>query len=353
MKDEKQRTNSIGNTSPKDSSAKLIFDNHILCAQFLRDYVDVELLKDVQPEDIEDISERFLWLWQESRESDSVKKIHLKGKEGADTLFVITLIEHQSRVDHDMSFRVLRYIVQVLTDYEKEMEEAQEGITKRKGFRYPPILPIVFYDGPGMWTAAVNFQERVYLNETLGEYIPSFRYLVVPLSRYSNEELIGKKDELSLVMLVDKLQSAADFRTLKELPEGYLEEIARESPESVLKLIGKILAVLLVRLNVPREEVEEFTDRIERREFGMLFEHFEAYDVQETRRVSREEGREEGREEARVALVEAILELLADKGTIPKKEEEIIRKETDLEILKKWLKQAARASSVEGFVSEM
>ena len=46
MKDEKQRTNSIGNTSPKDSSAKLIFDNHILCAQFLRDYVDVELLKD-------------------------------------------------------------------------------------------------------------------------------------------------------------------------------------------------------------------------------------------------------------------------------------------------------------------
>ena len=81
---------------------------------------------------------------------------------------------------------------------------------------------------------------------------------------------------------------------MKELPEGYLEEIARESPESVLKLIGKILAVLLVRLNVPREEVEEFTDRIERREFGMLFEHFEAYDVQETRRVSREEGREEG-----------------------------------------------------------
>ena len=221
MKDEKQKTNSIGNTSPKDSSAKLIFDNHILCAQFLRDYVDVELLKDVQPEDIEDISERFLWLWQESRESDSVKKIHLKGQAGADTLFVITLIEHQSRVDHDM------------------------------------ILPIVFYDGPGMWTAAVNFQERVYLNETLGEYIPSFRYLVVPLSCYSNEELIGKKDELSLVMLVDKLQSAADFRTLKELPEGYLEEIARESPESVLKLIGKILAVLLVRLNVPREEKKQ------------------------------------------------------------------------------------------------
>ena len=154
-------------------------------------------------------------------------------------------------------------------------------------------------------------------------------------------------------MLVDKLQSAADFRTLKDLPEGYLEEIARESPESVLKLIGKILAVLLVRLNVPKEEVEEFTDRIERREFGMLFEHFEAYDVQETRRISREEGREEGREEARVALVEAILELLADKGSISEKAEEKIKEETDLEVLKKWLKQAARVSGVEELASGM
>ena len=165
-------------------------------------------------------------------------------------------------------------------------------------------------------------------------------------------------------MLVDKLQSAADFRTLKDLPEGYLEEIARESPESVLKLIGKILAVLLVRLNVPKEEilavllvrlnvpkeeVEEFTDRIERREFGMLFEHFEAYDVQETRRISREEGREE----ARAALVEAILELLADKGSISEKSEGKIKEETDLEVLKKWLKQTARVSGVEEFASGM
>lgn len=50
----------------------------------------------------------------------------------------------------------------------------------------------------------------------------------------------------------------------------------------MLKLIGKIISVLLLRMNVPKEEVADFTDRVERRDFTMLFENFEAYDVQET-----------------------------------------------------------------------
>ncbi|OUP77457.1 hypothetical protein B5F07_22210, partial [Lachnoclostridium sp. An169] len=136
----------------------------------------------------------------------------------------------------------------------------------------PPILPIVFYDGPGNWTAATNFRERVQLSDILGEFIPDFHYLVVPLSRYSNRELVEKNDELSLVMLIDKLRSAADFRQLKDIPEEYFESISRNSPESVLKLIGKIIAVLLLRLNVPKDEVAQFTDQIERRNFTMLFE---------------------------------------------------------------------------------
>ena len=44
---------------------------------------------------------------------------------------------------------------------------------------------------------------------------------------------------------------------------------------------------------MPRKEVESFTDLITRRDFDMLFDSFEAYDVQETRRISREEGRME------------------------------------------------------------
>ena len=37
-------------------------------------------------------------------------------------------------------------------------------------------------------------------------------------------------------------------------------------------------------------KMEHFTDQNKRRDFDMLFDSFEAYDVQETRRISKEEG---------------------------------------------------------------
>ena len=63
-----------------------------------------------------------------------------------------------------------------------------------------------------------------------------------------------------------------------------------DTPDYLLKIIGKVIAVLLHKLNVPDEEVYEVTDQITRRKFSMMFDNFQAYDVQETRRVSREEG---------------------------------------------------------------
>ena len=311
---------STQNKKVKDSGARLIFGDPILCAQFLRGYTDIELLKDVQPEDIEDVTDRFISVWQEERDSDTVKKIHLKNQEDIDTLYLITLIEHQTKVDYDMSFRILRYIVLILTDYAAEAEKKQAGCTALKGFRYPPVLPIVFYDGDRNWTAAKNFQERTALSDLLGEYIPNFQYLVVPLSRYSNQELIEKD---------------------AEIPDDYLEKISRDSPESLLKLIAKIIAAFLHRLNIPKEEIGDFTDQIERRDFTMLFEHFEAYDVQ----AERTKGEARGK-------ADSILLLLSDLGPVPEALRERITGETDMKCLNQWIRGAARASSVEEFTAE-
>lgn len=73
----KNKTDTTGGTKLRGSSAKLIFDAPILCVQFLRGYVNIPLLQNAQPEDIEDETERFVHMFTEEHDSDVVKKIHI------------------------------------------------------------------------------------------------------------------------------------------------------------------------------------------------------------------------------------------------------------------------------------
>lgn len=57
-------------------------------------------------------------------------------------------------------------------------------------------------------------------------------------------------------------------------------------------------------------------------------------------------GREEGRQEGRV---EAILEILEELGSVSDELRERITAQTDMAVLKMWLKYAAKAESIEAF----
>ena len=80
--------------------------------------------------------------------------------------------------------------------------------------------------------------------------------------------------------------------------------------------------------------MEQFTDQIRGGEFQMLFDSFEAYDVQETRRISK---------------AEDVLELLTELGTVSEELRRTVMETKDLEKLKTWLKLAAKTESVEQF----
>ena len=337
----------MGNTKLRDNASKMVFGDPVMCAQFLRGYSNIDLLKNVRPEDIEDVTERFLPLFQESKDSDTVKKIRIP--EQNRYLYVIAIIEHQSRVHFDMTFRMLQYITYVLEDYRREQEKQHSGITRTKDFKYPPVLPIVYYEGSNEWTAVRNFKDRVELSDALGAYIPDFEYLLVPLTSYSDQDIIEKNDELSLVMLINKLRRTEDFKKLRDIPPEYFEHFEKETPEYLLALIAMIISALLRRLNVPDKEIDTLTDQIQRREFEMMFDSFEAYDVQAARREWLAEGRIEGQIEERI---NSIFELLEELGSIPKEIGEKISSETDMERLKRWFKLASRSSTMDEFVTK-
>ncbi|MDR3119926.1 MAG: Rpn family recombination-promoting nuclease/putative transposase, partial [Clostridiales bacterium] len=126
----------------RDNSFKRVFDEPELFVEFLRDFISVDLLKNVSPSDVEDISERFIPLFEEGRDSDTVKRVNIKGHS---PLFVIAVVEHESEVNYRMCFKMLQYIMLVLDDYEKEANRAKEHASAAKDFMYPPVLPIVYY----------------------------------------------------------------------------------------------------------------------------------------------------------------------------------------------------------------
>lgn len=305
----------VSNSQMRDSSAKWIFGDPILCAQFLDGYVDIPMLKNVSPKDIEDVSNRYVHMFTEERNSDVVKRIHVRDEDGQELpFFVISLIEHKNQVDYNVTMQILRYMVYIWEEYEKEMEKMQPGISRTKGFRYPPILPVIFYDGVKNWTAATQLQERIFLSDTLFKYIPNFDCILVQLKDYSNKELKKHKNAFSFVMMIDKLQSADEFKVLEEeVGSAYVQEAVGDSPEYLLGGIANMVDGLLTKLNVPREEIDSFVGQIKERKMAELFANFKGYDVQATRAEARAEGQRQEREEGIRKLVESAKELGADE----------------------------------------
>ena len=76
-----------------------------------------------------------------------------------------------------------------------------------------------------------DFKNRLQQGESFGKYVPDFEYYLVPLKDYSNEELLDKADEISLVMLINKLQTPADVERFRRIPPQKLEEILKETPK--------------------------------------------------------------------------------------------------------------------------
>ena len=255
-----------------DNSFKLIFDDHRLFSQFIRDFINIDILKDINPEDIEDLSERFIPLTSNSRDSDTVKRINLKD---SSPFFVIAILEHESQVNFRSSFKMFQYIYLVLDAWEKEAEKDEPGISIRKDFRYPPVLPIIFYDGQHSWTAEKNFLERTFLNEAFHKYIPKFEYELVNLNDYSEEEIMRFGDALSFILLIDKVRDGKGKRVLTQLPPDYEEKLRLHIPENLSKLLMDVVLSLLDKSGFSRLDAKNMASMVDKtggKEHGGMFE---------------------------------------------------------------------------------
>ena len=284
----KRKNASRGSSLPvrqaRDVSNRNILKDPVLCSQFLKDYVDANLFKDLRPEDIEDVSEKYQAYLGIAFETDTVKKICIRGENSETPLYLISLVEHKSRVDYNVSMQILRYMVSIWNEYGKEMTGRGKGDIRNKSFRYPPILPIVYYEGKENWTADIHLKDRIFMKELFESYIPDFTYKLVRIHDYSNEELLENEDEMSLLMMLGKAQTPEDVHRLVNAREEKVDLIMKKAPEHVLEIIASTVWSLCMKMNVPQTEAEQCVQKVRERQMGYWFENMEKMDIQEERR---------------------------------------------------------------------
>ena len=353
----------------RDINSKTIFRNANLCAQFLRDNFDMPILRDVRPEDIEDISERFYPYLGTEFEADSVKRIRIldiekKRKDGTRApSFLVSLIEHKSLVDYDVSMQLLRYMVCIWTEYRREQEAKQEGSTNRKRFRYPVIIPVVYYEGRPEWTAGMRLSDRIGgtdifkgnaapagngraagndisgLNEWIRKWIPDFEYELIRIHDFSDQELLNRGNEMSLIMLINKIQNAADLEQFIHIPPDRMDKIVQKSPKAVVNIIAEVVENLCFKIDVSAEERLQCVQKVKERRMGYLFENMDKMSLQEERRKT-EEQRKKTEEERRKT------EEQRKRADLEKRKAEEQRKRADLE-KRKAEEEKRRADSAE------
>ena len=268
-------------------------------------------------------------------ETDTVKKIHLLEMQKDMPLYMVSLIEHKSDVDYNVCMQLLRYTVCIWDDYAKTMEKAHPGISKTKGFRYPPVFPIVYYEGTGKWTVAMQVKERVFMNEIFASYIPDFTYRLVNVHQYTNEELLIHEDEMSLLMMINRIQTPQDFSDFLRSNQYEIREIMERASENIVQIIVNSLWALFMKMQV---SVSEATDCLRKMigggSMGNWFENMEPMNIQEERANTKRE--RERADQAEEKLNKTQEELSKTEEILDKIESEKVKAEkTVIDLLKK------------------
>ncbi len=178
-------------------------------------------------------------------------------------LYLLVLLEFQSTIDRRMALRMLDYTVRVLQGIDEE-DLGPVG-------EYPPVLPLVIYNGERRWSAATDVRELFApVPEELFEYLPRHRYLLIELQAV-DLSLLPRENVLSMIAGLEQARSPEQFEEFLASLAEWLERAGE--PDLVASFRAWITLVLAPRigaagraleLNVGREEEARMTTLIER-----------------------------------------------------------------------------------------
>lgn len=224
-------------------------------------------------------------------------------------VLVLLLVEHQSRPDALMPFRLLQYAVMTWDAFLRDHPEATT---------LPLIVPLVFHQGPGAWRAPRDMLALMSLTPdealVLGRYVPRMGFEVDDLGATSNADLLARGMSAEATLALSALR---DVRIAADVPAlltswGSLLRAASTSPSGLRALRSVLRYVLEVHGGLDAAELARLADSILHGAGAEIMTT-----VKQLMDLGRAEVRVEGRVEGRRASLQHLLRLKFRDGLTP------------------------------------
>ena len=251
----------------------------------------------------------------------------------------LNLYEHQSTYSPNMPLRDLFYIAKEL-----QGQVDHRDLYRNTLIKIPTPRFLVFYNGSEEQAEKKYLRLSDAFQKSMDDPDLELVVTMLNINLGKNRELLNQCQTLKeYAIYVKKVRTYAKSMKVEEAVDRAVRECINEGILREFLLQNRKEAVEMSIFEYDEEAVFEIV-RKDEYEKGL----------QEGLEKGIEKGIEEGREEGFSAgKADAILELLEDIGTIPEEIRERIHNEKDIKVLNGWLKQAAKAESIDEFVSKM
>ena len=218
-----------------DKIFRTILDNKEEAVNFINDTLKIKISKD----EIEKYNSSFINNIFQNREADVVYKIKNKN--------VLFLIEHQTKIDYLMPYRILEYQLAIMKSV------LNDNVKNKPSAKFPLVIPIVLYTHNKKWDADTYFEK---LQETYNDFnIKLSNYYLVDINNYTEEELLNREDFLSKMMLLEKAKNS------KELVE-FIKKVIPKTKKDDIELLKRIVALGL-RKKLTSEDIQKLLQIME------------------------------------------------------------------------------------------
>lgn len=200
----------------------------------------------LEVQDIEKYNSSFINKVFQNREADIVYKIKDRS--------IFILIEHQTKVDYLMPYRILEYevaIMQSAIDLDK---------IKNKESKIPLVIPIVLYTGNKKWNAKKYLEENQEKIEGIENGLEN--YNLIDINELTEKDLLEDNSFISKMMLIEKSKNTENIVEI-------LEKIVKITKEEDKDTLRRIISIILEE-KIGITKAKELIEKMEGDEGNML-----------------------------------------------------------------------------------